>query len=168
MKLVKLTDEEAQRLLRHGGAVGRVAFCTPEGPTILPVNYSVVDDAIVIRTMADSAIAAIAHHAPGAELAFEADQFDYRSQRGWSIVAKGPAHRIDHLRELAHVYVTWLPHPWATGERDVFVWIDVQEITGRRLGDDWEVETQLPQGDEPAPELLRGPIREDAHPRPRR
>ena len=164
MKLLELSEEEARTLLREAGAVGRIAFCTPDGPTILPVNYSVVDSTIVIRTMADSVIA---QYAPGTTLAFEADQVDYRTEHGWSVVAKGPAHRIDHLRELAHVYVTWLPHPWATGERDVFLRIDCAEITGRRLGDDWDIESGLPTGDEPKPELLRGPVREDEHPGPR-
>lgn len=164
MRLVELTEAEAWDLL-HRGATGRIAFCTQDGPHILPVNYAVVDATIVIRTLPDSAIA---RHAPGSRLAFETDQFDVDNERGWSVVAVGPTHRIDHLRELAHVYATWLPHPWANGERDVFLRIDCERLTGRRVSDDWELASLLPLTDPVEPELLGGPIRDDLHPARRR
>ena len=44
-----LSHTECEQLLR-AGLVGRVAACTPDGPHIIPVNYAVTDDAIVLRT----------------------------------------------------------------------------------------------------------------------
>ena len=45
----ELDQEECNRLLRSG-VVGRIAIVTPTGPYIVPVNYSVVDDMVVVRT----------------------------------------------------------------------------------------------------------------------
>lgn len=48
-ELVALSAEECRRrLARHG--VGRLAVITDEGPTVLPVNYGVVDGTIAFRT----------------------------------------------------------------------------------------------------------------------
>ncbi|MFI2629149.1 pyridoxamine 5'-phosphate oxidase family protein [Streptomyces collinus] len=38
--------------------MGRVSVTTPDGPAVLPVNYDVVDDALVFRTSPDAAPAA--------------------------------------------------------------------------------------------------------------
>ena len=45
----ELSPSECEALLRSGVA-GRVALVTPGGPHIVPVNYSIVDDAVIIRT----------------------------------------------------------------------------------------------------------------------
>src|SRR4029078_1020290 len=93
-----LSHTECEQLLR-AGLVGRVAACTPDGPHIIPVNYAVTDDAIVLRTTPYSLLGS---HAKGSVLALEVDQFDYEYQRGWSVgaprrtegsVDRDPAHR---------------------------------------------------------------------------
>ncbi len=53
--------------------VGRVAVCTTDGPRIIPVNYSVVDDAVVFRTTPYSVLGM---HAWRGRLAFEVDDLD--------------------------------------------------------------------------------------------
>ena len=85
-----LTETECEELLR-GGLVGRVAACTPTGPHVVPVNYSVVEDAVVFRTTPYSVLGS---QARGSLLAFEVDQFDYEYQRGWSVVARGRAEMV--------------------------------------------------------------------------
>ena len=60
------------RLIRRG-AFGRFAFVSPRGPEIVPVNYAVHGDAVVVRTAPDSALA---RHGAGAELIFEVDAVD--------------------------------------------------------------------------------------------
>ena len=44
-----LSPDECRELL-CAGLVGRIAMCTPVGPHIVPVNYGVVDDSVVLRT----------------------------------------------------------------------------------------------------------------------
>ncbi len=45
----ELSRTECESLLRAGVA-GRIAVVAPDGPHLLPINYSVVDEAIVVRT----------------------------------------------------------------------------------------------------------------------
>jgi nitroimidazol reductase NimA-like FMN-containing flavoprotein (pyridoxamine 5'-phosphate oxidase superfamily) len=45
----KLMPAECRRLIAPGG-VGRIAFGTISGPVVLPVNFAVLADTIVIRT----------------------------------------------------------------------------------------------------------------------
>jgi len=45
----ELTVGQCEALLRSC-TVGRVALSTPTGPHVIPVNYTVVDDAVIVRT----------------------------------------------------------------------------------------------------------------------
>ncbi len=55
----ELSQQECLQLLSHE-EVARVAVCTPTGPHIVPVNYVVVDDAIVFRTAPYSVLGTVA------------------------------------------------------------------------------------------------------------
>ena len=69
----ELSTDECRELL-SAGLVGRVAVCTPVGPHVVPVNYAVVDDDVVIRT---SPYSVLGSHARGSILALEVDHLDY-------------------------------------------------------------------------------------------
>ena len=84
----KLTPAERRRLIAPGG-VGRIAFNTGSGPVVLPVNFSVLDDTLVIRT-AEGTI--IDGHA-GEQVALEVDHIDEALCQGWSVLARGGAPR---------------------------------------------------------------------------
>ena len=94
-----MSDDECERLLR-GNVVGRVALSTPDGPHIVPVNYAVVDDAVVVRT---SPYSVLGTYGRDAVLAFEVDQFDHENQRGWSVVARGRAEVVTEPADLDHI-----------------------------------------------------------------
>jgi nitroimidazol reductase NimA-like FMN-containing flavoprotein (pyridoxamine 5'-phosphate oxidase superfamily) len=119
------------RELLLGGVAGRAAVCTPSGPRIVPVNYSVVDDAIYVRTTPHSVLAS---YAPGASFAFEVDYLDYENWHGWSVVATGRAALADDPDELARVRAFWNPRPWAGGLRLLYLRLQWTELTGRRIG----------------------------------
>ncbi|MFE3411207.1 pyridoxamine 5'-phosphate oxidase family protein [Streptomyces mirabilis] len=120
-------DECRARLSTHG--LGRVAVSTPGGPAVVPVNYEVVDDAIVFRTAPSSAPAA----AVGTDVAFEVDHVDEAMSQGWSVLAVGPARAVtepEAVRRLAdHAH----SKPWAGGERELWVSIRPTQLTGRRI-----------------------------------
>ena len=124
-----------ERLQSQSGGVGRLAVCTPLGPTIYPVNFSVDAHAIVFRTSAFSELSTFVRNA---DTAFEIDQIDWSTRRGWSVVVKGRAEivedpdEIDRLREVGHE-----PRPWAKGMRRTYVRIPWREITGRVVGEEW-------------------------------
>jgi len=135
-----LSAEECRELL-SAGLVGRVAVCTPLGPHIVPVNYAVVEDSVVIRT---SPYSVLGSHARGSTLAVEVDQFDYPRQRGWSVVARGRAEAVTGATDLNHIRSIWDPHAWASGQRNLYLRMRWAELTGRRLGSGWDPAEGLP------------------------
>ncbi|MGH3480476.1 MAG: pyridoxamine 5'-phosphate oxidase family protein, partial [Nocardioidaceae bacterium] len=82
---VELSYERCRELLSSVD-VGRVALCAETGPLIWPVNYSVVEDAIVFRTAPHSVLGA---RAWSSRLAFEVVRLDLGRRLGWSVVATG-------------------------------------------------------------------------------
>jgi len=135
-----LAGTECVELLR-AGLVGRVAVCTPDGPHLLPVNYSVVDDAVVIRTTPYSLLGS---NAKGSVLAVEVDQFDYELERGWSVVVRGRCDVVVDPSQLEHIRKTWNPTTWARGGRTLYLRMRWTEISGRRLGQGWDPRASLP------------------------
>jgi hypothetical protein len=127
--------EECAALLR-AGIVGRVAIATQDGPHIVPVNYAVVDEAVVVAT---SPYSVLGTYGRGGMLAFEVDGFDPETQEGWSVVARGRAEALDPLG-LQQVREHGLPTPWADGTRTLFLRIPWSELSGRRVG-------KAPRGD---------------------
>jgi transcriptional regulator with XRE-family HTH domain len=126
--MTKLMPAECRRLLAAGG-VGRIAFCTTSGPAVLPVNFAVVAGTIVIRTAEGTAIDG---HADG-QVGFEADHIDEALSQGWSVLVRGRAHRVAHPAELQIVRRGAAIWPWPGGDRDVYVRIIPDTITGRRI-----------------------------------
>ena len=106
------------RSLLAGGVFGRVAVCTPDGPRIFPVNYSVVGETILFRT---SPHGVVASHDWRSFIAFEVDHVDYAEQRGWSVLAVGPGERVDNDEDLDLIKRTWDPRPWASGSRPLYI-----------------------------------------------
>lgn len=128
-QLRELGPQECRTLLSTHG-VGRIAVSAPDGrPAVVPVNYEVVDDAIVIRTRPGSVPAA----AVGGEVAFEVDHVDEALSQGWSVLAVGPARVVtepEAVRQLAqHAH----SEPWAGGAREMWVSIRPTRLTGRRI-----------------------------------
>ena len=56
------------------------------GPHIIPVNYAVFEDTIVVRT---SSYSLLGTYGRNAMLAFEVDHIDHDRHVGWSVVARG-------------------------------------------------------------------------------
>ncbi|MGH3470600.1 MAG: pyridoxamine 5'-phosphate oxidase family protein [Nocardioidaceae bacterium] len=132
---MELSSEQCSSLLCASTA-GRVAVSTPSGPHIVPVNYSVVDNEILIRT---SPYSVLGTYGRDSLLAFEIDQFDYAHERGWSVVVRGKATMISEPEEIARIRSVWPPQPWASGSRNLHLRIPWTEISGRRLGLGWDI-----------------------------
>ncbi len=130
---VELAYEKCRELI-SGCVVGRVAVSTPTGPRIVPVNYAVVDDAVVFRTTPYSLLGTYAWNTI---LAFEIDNIDYENERGWSVVAVGRGTMVEDRDELARIRSFWDPQPWVGGPRLLYVMLRWDELTGRRIGASW-------------------------------
>ncbi len=136
----EMSEHECADLLRRH-VVGRIALSTPDGPHLVPVNYAVVDDALVVRT---SPYSVLGTHGRDAVLAFEVDHVDHADQRGWSVVVRGRAEVITDPDKLDHVRTVWAPRPWVSGPRNLVLRIPWSELSGRRLGTGWSTERDSP------------------------
>lgn len=130
LDVIEMNRSECERLL-HSGVVGRVAFSTPTGPQIIPVNYSVLDGAILLRT---SPYSLLGTHGRDAVLAFEVDRLDSAQQDGWSVFARGRAEVVTDAEDLERIRATSDPRPWASGSRHLVLRLPWTDLTGRRLG----------------------------------
>jgi len=124
----KLRPAECRRLIAPGG-VGRIAFGTLSGPVVLPVNFAVLADTIVIRTAEGTIIDGHADE----RVALEVDHIDEALCQGWSVLVRGSAHRVTHPAELHRLQEDAVVWPWPDGEREVYVRIIPSQVTGRRV-----------------------------------
>jgi len=126
-RIREIDKQECLRLLR-AAKVGRLAFTDDSGPDVLPINYSMAGDDILIAT---TGYGAIARAATGSRVAFEVDELDDFTESGWSVVVRGWAHRVaqfDLPPDPAE-----RPYPWAEGNRSYFLRIKPDTVTGIRL-----------------------------------
>ena len=123
-----LTEQEACALLA-GGEVGRIGISMGAMPAIFPVNYRLVDGAIVFLTAPGSKLSAAAS---GAVVAFEVDDYGALDRSGWSVLALGRAEIVEDAVVVERVVATGL-RPFADGTRTAIVRIDPTFVSGRRL-----------------------------------
>jgi nitroimidazol reductase NimA-like FMN-containing flavoprotein (pyridoxamine 5'-phosphate oxidase superfamily) len=123
-----LDDDEARRLLASG-EVGRVGITMGALPAIFPVNYRLVDGAIVFWTAPGSKMSAAV---AGAVVAFEVDDYGVRDRSGWSVLAVGEAHVVDDPALRRAVAAAGL-EPFADGARTAMVRVEPTFLSGRRL-----------------------------------
>ncbi len=126
---IELDVSECRDLLGRE-VFGRLAFSTDAGPRIVPLNYAVMDEALIFRTTPYSELA---REAVDREAAFEVDDIDRDRHSGWSVVALG---RVDapEPRELGDLRTDWAPEPWAGGHRHLVLRLRWRELSGRRIG----------------------------------
>jgi len=110
-------------------SVGRLGVAIKNRPDIFPVNYRVIDGALILRTAPGVKLAAATL---GVAIAFEVDDFDEVTHHGWSVVIHGTAHELEGLEELMEAEASH-PATWANSRKDRFVRIEVEEISGRRI-----------------------------------
>jgi nitroimidazol reductase NimA-like FMN-containing flavoprotein (pyridoxamine 5'-phosphate oxidase superfamily) len=123
-----LDDDEAWELLRLG-EVGRIGITIGALPAIFPVNYRVLDGAIVFRTSPGSKMSAAA---AGAVVAFEVDDYQLADRSGWSVLAVGTAEIVHDVAVAFQVLDVGL-EPLADGDRLTVVRIEPTFISGRRI-----------------------------------
>jgi nitroimidazol reductase NimA-like FMN-containing flavoprotein (pyridoxamine 5'-phosphate oxidase superfamily) len=126
----ELTRERCLDLLRSE-EVGRLAVVVGGRPDIMPVNYLLDGDGVVIRTAEGTKLKA----ASGAPVAFEVDEVDRDGRSGWSVVIHGIAHEIQSLgrEELTERLMALPVDPWAGGDKPFLLRIAPLSITGRAI-----------------------------------
>jgi hypothetical protein len=124
----ELSTAECLMLLKSK-RVGRVAWCGADGPRALPVNYVVDNGRILFRTSPHSVIAQLA---AGQQAAFEVDDIDEFLELGWNVLVVGPARGVDDPGDIPKSIVD-RPAPWAPNGRNLYIRIQPETVTGRRV-----------------------------------
>jgi uncharacterized protein len=109
--------------------VGRIVFTYRALPAVLPVDFALHDDSVIIRTTGGSKLSAAARNAV---VAFEADQIARDWEAGWSVTVVGHACEATDPDELAQL--TALPlRSCASGRSDLYIRIAAELVSGRRI-----------------------------------
>jgi uncharacterized protein len=123
-----LSDRECLQLLA-GHSVGRVGLSVGALPVVLPVNYVVDGDQVVLRTGFGSKLSAAMRNAV---VCLEVDDIDVVYHTGWSVLVTGTA------RELTGAEAERASHlplrPWSPTAGDHLVAISIELLSGRRIG----------------------------------
>jgi nitroimidazol reductase NimA-like FMN-containing flavoprotein (pyridoxamine 5'-phosphate oxidase superfamily) len=109
--------------------VGRIGFLADGEMMVLPVNHVVDGQDPVFRTTHGSTLSA----AGGQSLvAFEADEYDERTQSGWSVLITGRAEVVYEDSEIRRLN-SYRLHPWVRAVEHPF-WIRIRptSVTGRQ------------------------------------
>ena len=126
--LVVLERAECLRLL-EGQGVGRVGCRVHGRPVIFPINYVVLDNAVLFRARRGSDLD---HGTGDVDVAFEIDSADNVYHEGWSVLVTGPSVHVTDSAEVEQLRAVSLL-PWAGEDRDLFVRIVLDKVSGRRV-----------------------------------
>lgn len=128
-RLDVLAEPECWRLLDQHG-VGRIAFVAEphEPPHIHPLNYTVEERRLLLRTREDSLFdRTVGQSSRGTLASFEVDHIDDAQHEGWSVLLQGVVTPTGAGTEPAAV------EPWAGGVAVRQVCLVPQVVTGRRI-----------------------------------
>jgi len=122
--------DRAECLRLMGTAViGRLGLSSGALPLVLPVNFLLDGERILIRTgtgtKLDRALA-------GAVVAFEVDDIFPLRHTGWSVVVTGVATVITDPADLARIERLPLAH-WVPDQAEQVVAVSIELVSGRRI-----------------------------------
>jgi uncharacterized protein len=127
--LAPIDHDRCLELLADASFV-RVAFVTPQGPTVLPVNHLMHGDALYFRTAPGSKLGTAA---AGAKVAIEADSGDDLTRTGWSVLVHGSASIVNDPQLIEALHATPF-EPWALpAEQAFWVRVELERVAGRRI-----------------------------------
>jgi len=123
-----LDRAECLRLLARA-TLGRIGVSSGALPTVLPVNFWLDQDRILIRTGEGTRLDAAARNAV---VAFEVDDFDTMCHAGWSVAVTGVAREVTDPDDLAALRTAPVAR-WACRGNGRLIAISTDMISGRRL-----------------------------------
>ncbi len=123
-----LDREECLALLAQAH-LGRVALSVGALPTILPVNFRLIDEHVVFRTGVGSKLDAATR---GAVVAFEVDEVDPMEHTGWSVVVTGIAEEVPPAGLAGPILSSAIPR-WAPRGASRILFLSTEIVSGRRI-----------------------------------
>ncbi|MGE7435756.1 pyridoxamine 5'-phosphate oxidase family protein [Kitasatospora sp. NPDC001175] len=127
--LFRLTEPECWEMLGDHG-IGRIALAAEPGPVVFPVNYLIDARTVVYRTDPNGGAAVAAD----TSVSVQVDHIDDRLRQGWSVLVVGTTRHVDDLEAVERLARLPGSRPWAGGHRPLWVRIQPERVTGRRIG----------------------------------
>lgn len=130
--LLEPLDVQSCAQLLAAAQFGRLAVVETGRPKIIVLNHVVDSSAVLFRTRDDALLADLTRDGVALPAVYEVDSAFPVGRTGWSVIAAGPLVReVDPRRvALARTAIS----AWAEGDRDLVLRLDVEELTGRRVG----------------------------------
>jgi uncharacterized protein len=122
----EISEDQCWDFLRSQ-STGRFGFLHKGRVMILPVNYLVHQQAIFFRT---SAHGTISDAVPHQSVSFQVDGSRQDLSEGWSVLASGRSSRVEDPELLTYLWGRIMPEPWAGGERNLFIRLEPETLTG--------------------------------------
>lgn len=126
--LESMSVDECRTLVTPGG-IGRVVFSNDRGSVALPVNFRMLGHDVVFRSESDSPVLSAI---TDGEISFEVDHLDEALTEGWSVLFSGEGREIVDATEHEQAEALDIT-PWAGGQRDTYVALVPDIVTGRRI-----------------------------------
>lgn len=128
-RLEALDADECWSLIRSD-SVGRLVYTYQALPAVVPVNYVVLGESVLIRTSSESRIGQLPD---GTVVAFEVDSIDRRTRTGWSVVLVGSTQALRETPEGMEVALHLPGVPWVDVVDGVTLRVSAGFVTGRHL-----------------------------------
>jgi nitroimidazol reductase NimA-like FMN-containing flavoprotein (pyridoxamine 5'-phosphate oxidase superfamily) len=126
---IEIIDRRECLALLAAEDFGRIGILDGASPLVLPVNYALDGEAIVVLSGPGSKLTA-AHRSSAC---FEIDGHDRDTHEGWSVVARGRLEEVTRYDGPGLERLRSLPHPWAEGERRHVLRLVIDTVQGRRV-----------------------------------
>jgi uncharacterized protein len=131
-ELLEPIDEAGCYRLLGAGRVGRLAVVLDGRPHLVVLNYLLAGHTLLFRTRDDAVLARLTGDGLALQAEFEVDSAFAPAAAGWSVIASG---LVVLERDPGRVAAARSGlHPWAEGERDTVLRLDVARVSGRRVG----------------------------------
>ncbi|WP_409482918.1 pyridoxamine 5'-phosphate oxidase family protein [Arsenicicoccus dermatophilus] len=122
----QMTEDECWERL-ESTSFARLATAAMGDVQITPVNYVVRDRQLVLRTAEGGKLASLVVQS---RVAVEIDEI--AGDHAWSVIGKGDAHMVHNADEADALDDVGL-RPWVDTRKEVFVTIDLDEVSGREF-----------------------------------
>lgn len=123
--------ESECRVLLSVGFIGRIAFNSPAGIQLVPVNYLYQGKSVYLRVSAESVFGILADGAD--DVAFQVDHLEQLFKQAWSVLVKGRIAAVTDPAELESLRGQRKLEPWALGDRQLYLRLDPVKVTGRKV-----------------------------------
>jgi nitroimidazol reductase NimA-like FMN-containing flavoprotein (pyridoxamine 5'-phosphate oxidase superfamily) len=112
---------------------GRLATVDAGEPVLVVTNHLVDAGDVYIRTRSDSQLARLTENGRVVKAVYEVDSAFPAGRSGWSVIARGWLTR--EFGETRAARLRSRLTSWAQGDRNVVLHLEVQQLTGRAVGE---------------------------------